>query len=160
MAKPPSPYRPDLKGRQQLAFRRANPDAFGRVQGNSNAVEQLGLIERRAAMVRERVLAHFKKYQESWVAREAIAIWQKRAGFTHEHPAPDGAPGKYVAQSIMMEARKNVRARVGQRLTRVNMVKTRMENAVVRNQQQRLRQSTAPVPDPLPAIFRKRSIKQ
>lgn len=159
MSKPPSPHRPDLKGRQQAAFRRANPDAFGRVDGNRNAVEQLGLIDRRTAMIRERVRAHFQKYQESWVAREAIAIWQKRAGFTNEHPVPDGAPGKYVAQSIMMEARKNVRARVGQRLTRVSMVKTRMENAVVRNRQQ-MRQQPERSPEPLPTIFRKRSIKQ
>lgn len=161
MAKSSSSYRPDLRGRQQAAFRRANPDAFGRANGNPGAVEQLGMIERRAAMVREHVRAHFKKYQEGWVAKEAIAIWQKRAGFTNDHPAPEGAPGKYVAQSIMMEARRNVRARVVQRLTRVNVVKTRMENAVVRNRQH---QAPGASPDrkvePLPVIFRKRSISQ
>lgn len=161
MAKSPSSYRPDLRGRQQAAFRRANPDAFGRAGGNPGAVEQIGMIERRAAQVRERVRAHFKKYQESWVAKEAIAIWQKRAGFANEHPAPASAPGRYVAQSIMMEARRNVRARVVQRLTRVNVVKTRMENAVVRNRQSQSRQA-APEnkAEPLPAIFRKRSIQQ
>jgi hypothetical protein len=154
-----APYRPDLKGRQRAAFHRANPASFGRAQGDAAAVRQLGQIQARSSAIKDRARAHYRRFEESWVAREAISLWQKRAGFTDEHPAPEGAPGKYVAHSIMTQARRNVRARLVQRLTRVNAVKTRMENAVVRNRPRQTQDLQTERPEPLPAVLRRRTIK-
>lgn len=131
-----SPYRPDLKGRSKQAFRKGNPEIYGRAARDIGAVEQIGLIERRAAAIKERARTHFQTYQETWVAREAIEIWRRRARLHLDHPAPSGTPGEYVAQSIMGQARRNVMARATRRLTAINTIKTRMENAVVRNRQQ------------------------
>lgn len=155
-----SPYRPDLKGRQVSAFRVANPPAYAKAQGSVSAVEQIGLIERRSAKLRDKVRSHFNKYEESWVAREAVAIWHRRAGITAGHPAPQGAPPKHAVQSIMADARRNVRARVTQRLMRVNGIKSRMENSVVRNREhQSMRPRVSDNPEPLPQIFKRRSMK-
>lgn len=146
-----APFRPDLKGRQKQAFQEASPQVFAKVGRDPGAVEQLGLIERRAAALKEKVRAHHRKYEESWVAKEAIQLWQKRSGLTADHPAPTSVPGAYVAQSIMGQARRNVTARATRRLIAINEIKTRMENAVVRTRHQRSRkQDAVPGPDQKP----------
>lgn len=128
-----SPFRPDLKGSQAAAFRIANPKPFGRAQGNVKAVEQMAAIERRAEKIKERVRAHFLRHKETWVAKEAISLWLKRAVPAHDHPRPvNGAPVD-VSGAYLNQARRNVVARMSRRLSDLNATKTRLQNAVVRS---------------------------
>lgn len=142
-----APYRPDLQGRQQAAFKDANPQAYARVGSDIRGIEQIGLIQNRTSAVKEHARAHLKKYHESWVAKEAVNLWKQRAGLTDKHPAPSNVPSSFIVETIMGQARRNVMARSTRRLTTINEIKARMQNAVVRNRQQ-LTQKPDRVPDP------------
>ena len=156
------PYQPDLANVAKGAFRKANPERYGKVQGRPEAVSQLRTIDMRAGQMRARMRQHFVRYQEAWVAKEAIRVWQKRAALTAKHPPPfNYMRESLTARSIMQEARRNVRARMTGRLTRLNRIETQMQNAVVRSQQFRDRDMTlAQRPGSSPARTRRYKRKQ
>ena len=130
-----NPYRPDLKGKAKQAFSRANPERYGKVQKRPEAISALRTIDHRAVHIKNAMRAHFKKFQEVWIAREAIKVWQKRSALKAKHPSPLNYFHRGLApDSIMKRARHNVRARMAKRLSGVNQVKTRMENNIVRTQ--------------------------
>lgn len=116
------------------AFQSANPSQFGRVRGSVETTTRLAAIENRAAHVKERMRAHCQKHEESWVAKQAIALWKKRAGIEAKHPMPPGVISGVDPQVILVDARRIVRARMNARLSNINSIKNRMGNAVVRNQ--------------------------
>ena len=126
--------RPELKGQARLPFQDRNSGSFARARGETPVVEQLSAIHRRADRISDRLRKHCQKFEESWVAKEAIQIWNKRTELSAKHPAPDGAPNIALdPQVIMQQARRTVRARMTKRLSNVNQTRTRMENAVLKN---------------------------
>lgn len=123
------------KGSLGAEFAAATPASVKAVGGDPAALNQLAAIERRAASVKERFRAHYQKYQEVWVAKEAVKIWRLRGGLS-SGPVPASAHGKEItANGVMADARRNVHARAIGRISNVNSIKTRLSNAVVRNAQ-------------------------
>jgi len=130
-----NPYRPDLKEKAKRAFAKANPERYGKVQSRPEATAALRTLDHRSAHIKKSMRQHFRKFQEVWVAREAINIWQKRSALKANHPAPFNYFHRSLAADVIMkQARRNVQVRMSKRLSRVNKIKTRMENNVVRNQ--------------------------
>ena len=128
-------FRPELKNKARQAFSRANPERYGKVVGNPDATSSLRTLEHRSTDLKQRMRSHFKKYQEVWVAREAIKVWQDRAALRAKHPSPiHMMSNRLASDEIMKQARLNVRRRMARRLSNVNQIKTRMENSVVRTQ--------------------------
>ncbi len=125
-------YRPDLKGASRARFREANPDAIGRVGGDVPAIRQIAAIDRRVVDVKDRMRKHLTRFEESWVAREAVSLWQKRAVLAAKHPTPQGPSGSasLSADELMSEARRNVRARGTRRMSAINRIGGTMKNAV------------------------------
>lgn len=117
------------------AFTPTTRSAFAQAHGNAGALTQLSAIDKRADRVKARARAHFTKYEETWVVKEGLSIWKKRAGLSEAMPALSPLAKEYTAQGVMNEARRNVRARMTQRLTNINGIKTRMSNTVIRNLQ-------------------------
>lgn len=115
------------------SFTATTPKSFSLANGDPAAITQLRAIEDRSARVKARARAHFGKYEETWVVKESVAIWKKRAGLAEVTPALPTLAKEYTAQSVMTEARRNVRARMTQRLTSINSIRTRMSNSVIRN---------------------------
>lgn len=113
-------------------FREANPAPFGRTEGNPDSVRRLGVIETRAAGLKERMRDHIAQHETNWVAREAVRLWSKQAVPKLIHPAPRGVSPEDFWEQVFRQARRNVRARATRRLTALNAIKTRMQNAVIR----------------------------
>ena len=129
-------FRQDLKDGARIPFRQSNPDGFGRAQGDPAMVKKLAAIEQRAGRIKNRVRAHCSHFQDNWTAREAITLWQKRAALVAKHPAPANAPkAELEPGKIMADARRRVISRATNRLSKVNAIKTRMANAVLRTHQ-------------------------
>jgi len=129
------PFRPDLKNKAKQSFTKTTPDAFRRLQNQGDATAMLRNIDVRANDLKSRMRKHFKRQQETWVAREAIKVWQKRSAPRQKLPTPRNIISNSLApEQIMKQARINVRRRMAQRLSGVNQTKTRMENTVVRSE--------------------------
>lgn len=121
-------------------FKQVNPRAYAAVQGNPAAVRTLAKIETRANAIKKKTIAHHKHFEDRWVAKETIAIWQRHLASNAKNPAPPGVEQKVAPAGVMRLANQVVQARTTARLSRINEVKTRMQNAVVRN----FRQSMMP----------------
>ncbi len=130
-----SDFRPDLKNKAKQSFTKTTPDAFRRAQNQGDATAMLRSIEVRANDLKSRMRKHFTRHQETWVAREAIKVWQKRSAPQQKFPNPRNIlNNSLAAEQLMKQARINVRRRMAQRLSRINQTKTRMENSVVRSE--------------------------
>lgn len=109
------------------------PTAYKRAAGSPTAVTALSSIDRRASALKVRIAEHFKKFEDRWTAKEALNIWKRHLALHAKHPAPSGVSQDVSSDEIMKMAARNVRARANRRLFKVNDIKTRMGNAVVRN---------------------------
>jgi len=118
-------------GKTRAAFEGQTPARYKLAAGNPVILAQLAAIDTRAEFAKTRARAHFWRYEETWVVREALSLWNKRpAASMQELPA---MAREYAQASIMTEARRNVRARMTNRLTKINSISTRMTNSVLRN---------------------------
>lgn len=120
------------------AFRRANPDVFGKAQGDLDTTRRLGAIELRAEAIKQRFYDHFERHQDLWIATEALKLAADRTYPTLNHPAPKGfgpTPSRSsdLAELMMTKARQNVHARAIGRVMAINTIKTSLQNALVRN---------------------------
>ena len=123
------------RGRSRSAFTGATPKSVRLANGDPSTLSQINAIETRTNQVKRKVRNHFGKYVETWVVAEAVKLWTQRAGLSKE-TAPREELAKQVTKTgIMAEARRNVHARLTNRLTKVNFIKTRLSNAAVRNMQ-------------------------
>lgn len=132
-AKPP--------GQVTSAFEAATPKAFTRVGRNRAAISALAVIERRAERIRNRAIQHYKRFEDRWVAKESIRIWHRQSQAQAKAGAPAGETPSPNVEAISRLAARNVKARTHARLNRINGIKTRMSNALVRSlEQQALKQ--------------------
>ena len=126
-----------VPGRLASAFDAATPHSIARAVGDASTLQQLSAIERRAAETKAHFRKHYEKYVQVWVAAEAIALWKQRTDLSLG-PVPDSKTAyskEITANGFMAEARRNVYSRAVNRIAKVNSVKIRMSNAVLRNAQ-------------------------
>lgn len=64
-------------------FRQANPDVFGRANGNVDTVRRLAMIEARVGVIKERLHDHVERHKKMWVAGEAGRLLDKRMAANH-----------------------------------------------------------------------------
>jgi hypothetical protein len=131
MAKTPT------KATLQNSFAMTTPSAFERAVGNPAVVATLAAIERRADALKARTVAHAKTFEDRWTAKEGIHLWKRYLANQGQHPAPPNAIHEIAPEAVMKTAARNVSARMQRRLARINAIKTRMSNAVVRSVQTR-----------------------
>lgn len=125
-------------------FRSANPEVFGKAQGDLDTTRRLGVIETRAETIKQRFYDHFDRHEDGWVAAEALKLAAKRSYPTLQHPAPKGfgpvpARGSHLSELMMTRARQNVHARAIKRLTAINSIKANLQNALIRNRPKQTR---------------------
>jgi hypothetical protein len=124
------------------SFDRTTPAAYARASGDPVALKALSSVERRAEAVRQRALNHFKNFEDRWTAKEAIRIWERHLAQNALHPAPPGVKKDVSPEAILKIASRNVAARNNRRLSKINAIKTRMSNALIRSiEQPSLRQT-------------------
>lgn len=107
--------------------------AYTRAGRNPSTISALAAIEGRAERVNRRAVEHYKKFEDRWVAKEAIRLWQRRLEAQGRHPLPPDEVRKVSAEEIAKVASRNVIARTNARLSKINAAKVRMTNALVRN---------------------------
>lgn len=132
-------------------FAKTTPAAFTRANGDVRLIKTLARIGERADTLREKVIAHAAKFEDRWVAKEAMRVWEKQLQLQKQHPGPAASEPGVSKNEIMRIAQRNIAARTNQRLTLVNTIRTRMENAVIRNRTDRnltpvFEQAAAPAP--------------
>jgi hypothetical protein len=115
------------------AFSDATPSAFERAGGNPAIVSALTSMERRAEAIKSRVIAHAKNFEDRWTAREAMQLWQRYLVNQTRQPAPPNTIQEIIPAAVMKTAARQVAARTQLRLARVNAIKTRMGNALIRS---------------------------
>lgn len=115
------------------AFSDASPSAFERAGGNPAIVSALTSIERRAEAIKSRVIAHAKSFEDRWTAREAMQLWKRYIVNQTKQPAPPNTIQEIVPAAVMKTAARQVAARTQLRLAKVNAIKTRMGNALIRS---------------------------
>lgn len=128
-------------------FRRANPNVFGKVQGDLDTTRRLGVVELRAESIKQRFYKHFERHQDLWIVAEAFKLAAKRTYPTLDHPAPRGfgprpSRSSDLAELMMTRARQNVHARAIGRVMAINTIKTSLQNALVRNRPQQVQTRT------------------
>lgn len=107
--------------------------AHRRAAGNPTALKALSGIERRAAKLRQKALDLHAAFEDRWTAREAIRLWKRHLDRAGQHPAPGNAKPTVSPDEVMKIAARNIQARTTRRLARIDDIKTRMANSVVRN---------------------------
>lgn len=122
-----------ISGEARDGFRVANPVQFGWTQGNLDTTRRLAAIEQRVHDIKQRFRDQFERHEEGWVAVEALKLWEKRNVPTLQHPVPRNYDPRDFSYLMTSQARRNVHGRAIQRMTKINTMKTRMQNAVVRN---------------------------
>ncbi|WP_414468082.1 hypothetical protein [Methylobacterium currus] len=90
-------------------------------------------IERRATAARQRALDLHRAFEDRWTAKEAIRLWQRHLQRAGQLDAPKGAVRTVDEKEVLKIAARNVQARTSRRLEKIESIKTRMANAVVRN---------------------------
>lgn len=114
-------------------FAKLTPRAFERADGDVRLIKTLARIEQRAEALRNKVIAHAAKFEDRWVAKEAMRIWERQLQQQRQHPGPAASEPGVSKNEIMRIAQRNIAARTNRRLSLVNAIRTRMENAVIRN---------------------------
>lgn len=125
------------RGKAKGGFNKAVGSAYAKVSGDQGAVKVLRNIDARAANIKKSMRKHFVKNRDSWVAREAIKTWQQRTNPV-PHLRPKWGRNSLDEKAIMRQARINVHQRMTARLSEVNRIKTRQQNAVSRSHKRSL----------------------
>lgn len=115
------------------AFKRTTPPAMQRAARSPTTLQALSKLEQRSQAIKERALAHHKNFEDRWTAKEAIRIWQRHLAQTASHPIPKGVDRTVMPEGISKMASQNVQARTHRRLARINAIKVRMGNSILRN---------------------------
>jgi hypothetical protein len=115
------------------AFDLTTPAAYLKAQENPAAFQILNGIEKRSEDIRQRAIAHYKRFEDRWTAKEAMRLWARHNAQSASHPAPAGVRRDITPEAMMRNASRNVQARTNARLAKINAIQTRMSNAVVRN---------------------------
>ncbi|WP_417729045.1 hypothetical protein [Roseovarius sp.] len=124
------------RGLSKAAFDRQTPERYKLAGGNPAIAAQLSTIDNRRDTLKEKARKHFAKFEETWTVKEAMGLWNNRMGQGSVQNLPTMAK-QYSQNAILTEARRNVRARMTNRLTKINGIGTRMTNSVIRNVQKR-----------------------
>lgn len=115
------------------SFDLTTPPAYLRAAKNPVAFRMLGAIEKRTEAIKERAIAHYRKFEDRWTAKEAMRLWARHNAQSASHPAPQGARRDITPEALMKAASREVQARTNLRLARINAIRTRMINVVARN---------------------------
>lgn len=117
------------------AFDVTTPKAYLRAAENPAAFAILSGIERRGEALKDRAQDLYRKFEDRWISKEAMRLWARHNAQSASHPAPTGARRDVTPEALMKIASRNVQARTNARLSKINQIKTRMSNTVVRNLQ-------------------------
>ena len=123
---------PSTKVTLQNSFAVATPRAFERAGGSTDIALALASIERRADAIKHRVAAHATAFQDRWTAREAIRLWKGYLASQDRYPGPPNAVQDIVPDAVLKTAARHVAARTQARLAKVNAIKMRTGNALIR----------------------------
>lgn len=118
------------------AFDLTTPAAYLTAPRNPAAFQILNGIEKRSEDIRQRAVAHYKRFEDRWTAKEAMRLWARHNAQSASHPAPAGVRRDITPEAMMRNASRNVQARTNARLAKINAIQTRMSNAVVRNMEE------------------------
>lgn len=124
------------RGLGKAAFDRQTPERYRLAGNDPSMLAQLSTIDNRSGTLKEKARKHFAKYEETWVVKEAIGLLDQRLG-NNTMPNLPASAKRLTRDSMMQEARRNVHARMTNRLTKINGISTRMTNSVIRNAQKR-----------------------
>jgi hypothetical protein len=117
----------------RFAMRDASPPHFSQTS-DPGTVMRLSKIENRAARLKDMVKRQYQRNEDSWTAKEAIALWRKHSNAVARLPAPPGYQNDVAPERLMNQARRIVKARAMARMMKINEIKNRMGNALIRNQ--------------------------
>jgi len=117
------------------SFDITTPKAYLRAAEHPAAFAMLSGIEKRGEALKDRAQDLYRKFEDRWTSKEAMRLWAHYNAQSASHPAPSGTHRDVTPEALMKIASRNVQARTNARLSKINMIKTRMSNAVVRNLQ-------------------------
>lgn len=120
---------PKLRGQ----FSKTISAAQLRAAGNPTALSALSTIETRTDRIRQRAMQHYKNFEDRWTAKEIVRLYDRQLSQHAQHPAPPGAARGFSPDALGKMASHNVMARTNRRIAKINAIKTRMSNSVVRN---------------------------
>lgn len=109
------------------------PKAYLRAAKNPAAFAILSGIEQRGEALKDRAQDLYRKFEDRWISKEAMRLWARHNAQSASHPAPTGTRRDVTPEALMKIASRNVQARTNARLSKINQIKTRMSNTVVRN---------------------------
>lgn len=115
------------------SFSVARLGEFERARGNPMVVKALASIEHRAERIKERVIKHGKNFENRWTAREAIGLWKRYVAAQAKLPVPPNTARDLAPDRLMKIAERQVAARLQTRVAKVNQIKMRMGNALIRS---------------------------
>lgn len=114
-------------------FNRTTPLAIARALQNRPALQILSRIESRAAALKEKAKVHHKNFEDRWTTREMFRIAARQEAANRRYPGPGGFVPPVDRDEVYKIAVRQMTAKLNRRLTKINEIKTRMSNAVVRN---------------------------
>lgn len=115
------------------SFTATTAKSLRNARGSVPATVMIAKLEERGSALRERAILLHKKFEDRWVAKEAIRIWQGHLARTAKLPVPKDVDPSVMPQSVMRMASYNIQARTNRRLTKIDAITTRMGNSVIRN---------------------------
>jgi hypothetical protein len=116
-----------------FTFAKTTSPSTRRARGNATILSALSTIEARAGNTRQKVIDHYRKFEDRWVAKETVRLHQRHLAQQGGRPAAPTEAPQPTAEMFAKQAAHNVQARVNKRLTKVASIKTRMTNAVTRS---------------------------
>lgn len=114
-------------------FNATTPAAVARALNNKPALQALRSIDNRSIALKERAIAHHKSFEDRWTMKEMIRISNRQRTMNQKYPGPKGFVPQVDENDVYKLAVRQMTARLNRRLTKINEIKTRMSNAVVRN---------------------------
>ena len=114
-------------------FSQTTSEAHKRAAGNETILAALSKIETRSDRIKQRAMQHYKNFEDRWTAKELVRLYDRQLSQNAQHPAPPGAARGSSPDSLGKMASHNVMARTNRRIAKINAIKTRMSNSVVRN---------------------------
>jgi len=115
------------------SFSAPSSGAMTKVAGSVPATLMVTKIQEKGDRIKERAKQHHKNFEDRWVSKEIIRLWQRHLEVSAKHPVPKGVTPKVTAENFHNTASHNVTARTNRRLGLINAITTRMSNAVARN---------------------------
>lgn len=119
--------------RLRRKFSQTTSVAYERANGNPTALSALSTIEARSNRIKQRAHDHYKNFEDRWTAKEIVRLYNRQLAQNAQHPAPPGAGHGLSPDALAKMASHNVMARTNRRIAKINAIKTRMSNSVVRN---------------------------